>query len=125
MKQIGQGTRRWSAKRVMLAALGVVSVTSWRITALRIFHSPTVRPGLVLRTRHHSTVASIAFSPDGRTLASGKGNHTVQLWDVPTGRLKGTLTGHSLSVTSVAFSPDGETLASGSNDGTVRLWHVQ
>ncbi|MDE0638012.1 MAG: WD40 repeat domain-containing protein, partial [Candidatus Poribacteria bacterium] len=67
---------------------------------------------------------SVAFSPDGQTLASGSSDYTIRLWDVATGEHKQTLQGHIDHVDSVAFSPDGQTLASGSSDGTVLLWHV-
>jgi WD40 repeat protein len=69
-------------------------------------------------------VYSLAFSPDGATLASGAADGTVQLWRVEDGTLLRTLKGHTNSVESLAFSPDGATLASGSWDGTVRLWQV-
>jgi len=69
-------------------------------------------------------VLSVAFSPDGQTLASGSDDTTVRLWQVSDGTLLRTLEGHTDTVLSVAFSPDGQTLASGSWDRTVRLWEL-
>jgi WD40 repeat protein len=76
-------------------------------------------------TGHARPVMSVAFSPDGQTLATGSADHTVRLWDVATRRQIGhPLTGHTDAVTSVAFSPDGKTLATGEFDGIARLWDV-
>ncbi len=72
-------------------------------------------------SRVRSAILSVAFSTDGRTLASTIW-HEIRLWDVTTGGIKRTLSGHTDLVNSVAFSPDGRTLASGSEDGTVLLW---
>ena len=59
---------------------------------------------------HEHDIASVMFSPDGRTLASGSWDNTIILWDSPADYLA-TLTGHTDFVTSVAFSPNGKTLA--------------
>jgi WD40 repeat protein len=72
---------------------------------------------------------SMAFSPDGKLLATAHRDHTARLWEIPSGNLKAplkehTLRGHTASVMAVAFSPDGKTLATGSYDGKVKLWNI-
>ena len=64
---------------------------------------------------------SIAFSPDGKTIAQG-GYRDAFLWDVPSGEVRRTLTGHASWIKALAFSPDGKTIATGS--GEIRLWDV-
>jgi WD40 repeat protein/serine/threonine protein kinase len=69
-------------------------------------------------------IPALAVSPDGATLAAGRVDGTVEVWDLVARprRVRHTLTGHTHKVLGVAFSPDGKTLASASGDQTVRLW---
>jgi WD40 repeat protein len=69
-------------------------------------------------------IGAIAFSPDGRFIASGDSDSNVIIWDVTTGQSLLDLQGHSGWVFSVMFSPDGQILASGGTDNTIILWDV-
>ena len=73
---------------------------------------------------HTHTVFSLAFSPDGKWLASGSSDKTLRLWDAAAAKEVAVLRDHSDSVRCVAFSPDGKMLASGSYDRTVKIWSV-
>lgn len=70
-------------------------------------------------------ISAVAFSPDGRILASGDQEGRIKLWDVKTRNDVATIKAHGKAVSSVMFSPDGSMLASGSGDDTVKLWDVE
>ncbi len=73
---------------------------------------------------HVSAVYWLAYSPDGKTIATASQDKTIKLWDGQTGKYRATLKGHKEKVNCVAFSPDGTTLASASHDATLVLWDV-
>jgi WD40 repeat protein len=73
---------------------------------------------------HTAVVRSLAFSADGRLLASGADNWDIRLWDMSSGAEVRQLQGHIARVNSLAFHADGRTLASAGWDGTVRFWHI-
>ena len=73
----------------------------------------------------HSSVTSLAISPDGQTLVSGGGNvHNITIWNLSTHTQMRTLHGHTDIIHSVAISPGGRTLVSSSSDGTIKFWDL-
>ncbi|WP_414589151.1 AAA-like domain-containing protein, partial [Scytonema sp. PCC 10023] len=73
---------------------------------------------------HTAKVLSVAFSPDGKTLAFTSDDNTIKLWNISTLKQISTLSGHTREVFSVAFSPNGKILASASLDNTIKLWNI-
>jgi WD40 repeat protein len=102
------------------------------------FQAPQGAPGTLLHTRdlwsllpnlrgNFSTLAAIAYSPDGKFLTAGgmsemPANNAIFVWDANTGRLVRTMRGHRGYLYQVVYRPDGKVLASASADSTVRLW---
>lgn len=73
---------------------------------------------------HRWNVCCVAFSPDGRTMASGSDDESIKLWDVATRNVRQTLKGHDGSVRCLAYHPKGKILASGGEDREVKLWNT-
>ena len=83
-------------------------------------------PGVIATLKGHSeAIYCVAFTPDGKHVVTGSGDHTIKVWDSATGKeIKsfGGPTGHQNLVLSVSISPDGSLIASGGSDNTAKLW---
>ena len=89
-----------------------------------LVHIFDLRPGKPCMTLagHSGGLRGIAYSRDGRRLATCGDDETIRVWDAETGTLLHTLRGHVSGVTCVAFSPDNRLIISGGGDSTLRLW---
>jgi len=116
----GQGI--WSI--AVSPASGLVALGTSSVTDAVMFWQPKSF-GPVTAVQEGSRVRSLAFSPDGQSLAHADLGGTAVVWDFDVSRKRFTLRGHQGRITSVAFSPDGAHLATASQDGTVRLWDAE
>jgi WD40 repeat protein len=117
------------SKLVASASGNIDDITRRYDNTIRLWNATT---GAALQTLegHTSRVNAVAFSPDGKMVASASGtndfikpyDNTIRLWNTVTGTALQTLKGHTSSVHAVAFSPDGKMVASASDDNTVWLW---
>ena len=107
-----------------LAALGVILGTAGRpvSAASTTDKEPAVLAGACLQ--HAGAVASVSWSPDGKTLASAAAGDKVRLWNVATGKESSAFGDPAAKACSVAWAPNGKLLASGHKDHTVSLWDV-
>jgi WD40 repeat protein len=94
------------------------------LTALCLAPVALAQPPAELKG-HTGLVYSIAFSPDGKTLATASFDETIKLWSFPEGKELQTLKGHTKAVYCVAFNHDGTMLASSGQDKTIRLWDAK
>ncbi|MER5383196.1 trypsin-like peptidase domain-containing protein [Streptomyces sp. NPDC002688] len=119
----GQSDKLFATNPELAALLAVQAYrTSHTSEAFESLRNAAALPVHRRLSGHTDEVYAVAFSHDGRTLATGSADRTVRLWDPATGKTHAILKGHTGQVTSLAFSPDGRTLATGSADRTVRLW---
>src|SRR5262245_50417989 len=117
------------ASMFQLISRGAVSILPALTTAVLLMYGiaraqESSKPALLIQNEHGVAVYSVAFSPDGKMLASGSSDKTIKLWELSNGRLIRSFEGHSSQVSTIVFSSDGKTLASGSLDHTVKLWDV-
>lgn len=108
--------RNWPSKR------GVFVLNVWDVAS---GNAVGMMPEDPERTEHTGIITALAFSPDGRTLATGSMDHSIRFWDFATRRRMVTLHGHRNEVWALALSADGKTLLSGGKDGSVNLWTTQ
>ena len=117
-------------KSILLAMQAVNATVGFSLppvpAATTTLHSAILGSQVRMTLRgHEHGVNSVAFSPDGRRLATASDDQTAKIWDSETGKGLKTLPGHVNTVTSVAFSPDGKRLATASADETAKIWNAQ
>ncbi|HWS84636.1 MAG TPA: serine/threonine-protein kinase [Ktedonobacteraceae bacterium] len=117
------GGLTWLAIPQIQQILSRLSPTPTRVPSSKPTPTPILLGSLLYTyTGHHGFVNALAWSPDGKRIASGSDDSTVQVWNAANGSNVYTYQSHSNLVEAVAWSPDGKRIASGGFDSTVQMW---
>jgi WD40 repeat protein len=108
----------------LLLALAANTVENPPLESWRTLLDVAYAPGAIREYRVGSPAFTLDVSPDGETMVTGSDDGRLRIWDVGSGEVLQTLTGHGSSVFSIAYSPDGTKMLSGDGDGTLFLWDV-
>ena len=132
VSQPPMGSKRRVPRRLVLGGLGIAGLAAvgggvtWLVLSQKQVIQKRPRPRLetilYIYKGHHAYVQTLAWSPDGKRIASGSGDKTVQVWDALTGGHAFNYSDHAGVVWAVAWSPDGKSIASGGVDNTVQVW---
>jgi WD40 repeat protein len=105
----------WWSGRPLITGVGTERLSLW---------DPNTGKLLRKLEGHHGAISTVAWSPDGKTLATASYDKTVQLWEHASGKQLRTFSEHKAAVLAAAFSPDGKSIASGGSDKLVLVWDV-
>ena len=119
---------RWRRAILILSIVAVLLAVFFVLTDVRADFAFGVHfftaPNHFTYQGHSDYVSAVAWSPDGKRIASGSGDHTVQVWDASDGSHVYTYRGHDSDVSTLAWSPDGKYIASAGLDNTVQVWEA-
>ena len=111
-----------AARNSLSERRGVFVLSVWDAQSGR---EVAVMPDDPAHIEHRGTISSLAFSPDGSTLATTSMDHSVRLWDFAKRAPLAAIQGHLSEVFALAFTPDGQKIVTGAKDGEVKLWSTR